>query len=103
MIIISISILHYFLTEDFDNIFINNGKTDIIARINGTNMKNVTKYHATLFNPFIHKTFNINVINKINNISNITSCFGICFIPKKIINNDNDKYIIAGLCICNFI
>lgn len=101
--IISILILYYFLTVVFDNIFMNNGKTEIIARRNGTNMKNVTKYHATLFNPLIHKTFNINVINKINNISNIISCFGIRFIPIKRMNNENDKYTIAALCICNFI
>ena len=73
------------------------------AKINGTNMKNVTNYHATLFNPLIHNIFNTNVMNKINNISNITSFFGIRFIPIKRISNANDKYTIAALCIFNFI
>ena len=66
-------------------------------------MKNITKYQATLFNLFIHKIFNINVINKINNISIITSVFGILLIPIKRINKENDKYTIAALCNFNSI
>ncbi len=66
-------------------------------------MKNITKYHATLFNSFIHNKFNMNVINKIIDISNIISSLGILLIPMNRRNRDIDKYMIAGLCIFNFI
>lgn len=87
----------------FPNIFTNNGIIDITAKINGTNIKNITKYHATLFNPFIDNTFNKNVTNKIINNSKITSFFGILLTPIKRRNKDNDKYTIATLLIFNCI
>ena len=96
--------MNYLLFKGFfDIIEINNGNIDIIANANGTNKKNMTKYHATLFNPLIDKIFNINVMDKINNISNIISSFGIRIIPINKINNDIDKYTIAGVFIFNFI
>ena len=83
--------MNYFLIDFFDAIDITNGNADANASANGINKKNVTKYHATLFNPLIDNTFNIKVINNIYNISIITSSLGILTIPINNKNNDNDK------------